>query len=355
VVPSYTNGVQAMPISMGHYLLAYADSFARDGERIRQAWPRIDRSALGTAVLANSSWPLDRQRLSDLLGFGGLAVNGYDATQISQYDVGLEAAQIAGSVALRIGTLMQDVHVQYHQTRPWMLLAPGSTYTSSAMPQKANPGVIQNTRGLASDVVSSVQSVLMRAHNVTPGMIDYKYTWLSGGARTFVLGTQLLRDATNVMTVLRIDPKRALEELESDWTTSMELAETLQRENGIPFRVGHHFASEVVQHARQHNLVPKSFPYREAQRIYAEARAKYNVGAPALPMDEAAFRRTLSPESMVKTRVGVGGPQPAEVGRMLAEAQAALARDRQWTQERRQKLAEAEANLNREFAALLAR
>ena len=63
VVPSYTKGVQAMPISMGHYLLAYADSFARDAERIRQAWPRIDRSALGTAVLANSSWPLDRQRL----------------------------------------------------------------------------------------------------------------------------------------------------------------------------------------------------------------------------------------------------------------------------------------------------
>jgi argininosuccinate lyase len=155
--------------------------------------------------------------------------------------------------------------------------------------------------------------------------------------------------------VLRIDPKRALEELESDWTTSMELAETLQRENGIPFRVGHHFASEVVQHARRHNLVPKTFPYPEAQRIYAEARAKYNVGAPALPMDEAAFRRTLSPESMVKTRVGVGGPQPAEVRRMLAEAQAALARDRQWVQERRLKIAEAEANLNRAFAALLAR
>ncbi|MGE4240643.1 lyase family protein [Ramlibacter sp.] len=355
VVPSYTNGVQAMPISLGHYLLAYADSFARDGERIRQAWPRIDRSALGTAVLANSSWPLDRQRLADLLGFGALAVNGYDATQISQYDVGLETAQLAGSVALRVGTMMQDIHVQYHQTRPWMLLAPGSTYTSSAMPQKANPGVIQNTRGLASDVVSSVQAVLMRAHNVTPGMIDYKYTWLSGGARTFVLGTQLMRDATNVMTVLRIDPKRALEELESDWTTSMELAETLQREHGIPFRVGHHFASEIVQHGRRHNLLPKTFPYGEAQRIYAEARAKYNVGAATLPMDEAAFRRTLSPEAMVKTRVGIGGPQPAEVRRMLAEAQAALARDRQWVQERRMKQAEADARLNAAFAQLLAR
>lgn len=354
-IPSYTNGVQAMPISLGHYLLAYADSFARDGERIHQAWPRIDRSALGTAVLANSSWPLDRPRLAELLGFGALAVNGYDATQISQYDVGLEAAQVAGSVALRIGSLMQDVHVQYHQTRPWMLLAPGATYTSSAMPQKANPGVIQNTRGLASEVVSSAQAVLLRAHNVTPGMTDYKYTWLAGGARTFVLGTQMLRDAANVMASLRIDAKRALEELESDWTTSMELAETLQRDHAIPFRVGHHFASEVVVHARQHGLLPKTFPYADAVRIYGEARAKYNIGNPQLPLDEVAFRRTLSPEAMVRSRVGIGGPQPAEVRRMLGEARRALAADQQWVGARRQHQAEAEAKLNRAFAELLTR
>jgi len=352
-VPSYTNGVQAMPISLGHYLLAYADSFARDGERIRQAWPRVDRSALGTAVLANSSWALDRPRLADLLGFSALAVNGYDATQISQYDVGLEVAQVAGSVALRIGTMMQDVHVQYHQTRPWMLLAPGRTYTSSAMPQKANPGVIQNTRGLASDVVSSAQAVVLRAHNVTPGMIDYKYTWLSGGARTFVLGTQLVRDAADVLASLRVDAKRALEELESDWTTSMELAETLQREHAVPFRVGHHFASGVVTHARQHGLLPKTFPYAEAVRIYAEAGAKYQVANARLPLDEAAFRRTLSPESMVRTRVGIGGPQPEEVRRMLGDARKTLADDRQWVQTRRLRLAESEAKLNAAFAQLL--
>ena len=62
-------------------------------------------------------------------------------------------------VALRVGALMQDVHVQYHQTRPWLLLAPSRTYSSSSMPQKANPGIIQNTRTLASDVVGSYGGV----------------------------------------------------------------------------------------------------------------------------------------------------------------------------------------------------
>ncbi|MBP6901538.1 MAG: argininosuccinate lyase [Burkholderiaceae bacterium] len=355
-VPAYTNGVQAQPISLAHYLLAFADSFERDGERLRQAWPRVDRSTLGTAVLANSSWPLNRPRLAELLGFGGLTVNGYDATQIAPADVGLEAAQIAGSNALRIGSLMQDVHVQYHQIRPWMLLAPGSTYTSSAMPQKANPGVIQNARTLASDVVASVQQVVMRAHNVTPGMIDYKYSWTTpGGARTFSQAVQLLRDSTEVMASLRIDKARALEELEAEWTTSMELAETLQHQHGIPFRVGHHFASEIVVHARKQALVPKTFPYAEAQRLYAEALRHYQLPGGALPLDEAAFRRTLSPADMVRSRVGLGGPQPAETARMLAESRKALAADRAWLGQRRDHLAAAEARLNNAFAELLAR
>lgn len=354
-VPGYTNGVQAMPISYGQFLLAFADSFARDAERIRQAWPRLDRSPLGSAVMANSSWPLDRARLAELLGFTSVAENSYDSTQISPNDIGLEAVSIAQSSALRIGALMQDIHVQYHQTRPWLLLAPGRTYTSSAMPQKANPGIIQDTRALASDVVASTQTVVLRAHNVTPGMTDYKYSWNDERSRSLVLASRMMRDATDVMASLRVDKARALEELESDWTTSMELAETLQREHRIPFRVGHHFASEVVLYARAHDLKPKQFPYKEARRIYAEAGKQYAIADPALPLDEADFRRTLSPEAMVRSRVGVGGPQPAEVRRMLGEARKGLESDRAWVADRRLQIAVAEAKLNNAFTALLAR
>jgi len=355
LVPGYTNGVQAMPISYGQFLLAFADSFARDAERIRQAWPRLDRSPLGSAVMANSSWALDRARLAELLGFSAVAENSYDSTQISPNDIGLEAVAIAQSAALRVGALMQDIHVQYHQTRPWLLLAPGRTYTSSAMPQKANPGIIQDTRALASDVVASTQTVVLRAHNVTPGMIDYKYSWSDERSRSLVLGSRMLRDAADVMASLRVDKARALEELESDWTTSMELAETLQREYRIPFRVGHHFASEVVLFARAHDLKPKQFPYKEARRIYAEAGKQFALADSALPLDETAFRRTLSPESMVRSRVGVGGPQPTEVRRMLSQAQKSLDSDRAWVADRRLQIAVAEAKLNNAFTALLAR
>lgn len=351
-VPAYTNGVQAMPISYAHYLLAFADSFQRDATRIREAYARLNLSPMGTAVLANSSWSVNRERLAALLGFDGLVVNSLDAGQISTYDVPLEATAIASSTAIRVGAFLQDVHVQYHQTRPWLLLGASNTYTSSAMPQKANPGVIQNTRAKATDVVASAQAVTLRAHNVTPGMIDYKNTASAAGAKTFVLGVEMLQQLDGVLAALQIDPARALEELESDWITSMELAETLQRAHGVPFRVGHHFASEVVVYARSQNLRPKEFPYAQAQRIYAEAGKKYQQTQAVLPLDEAAFRATLSPANMVRTRTGTGGPQPAEVRRMLAVARAALVQDQAWVQQRRTRLIEAEAQLNRSFQDL---
>lgn len=351
-VPAYTNGVQAMPISYAHYLLAFADSFARDATRIREAYARLNLSPMGTAVLANSSWSVNRERLAALLGFDGLIVNSLDAGQISTYDIPLEATAIASSTAIRVGAFLQDVHTQYHQTRPWMLLGASNTYTSSAMPQKANPGVIQNTRAKATDVVASAQAVTLRAHNVTPGMIDYKNTASATGAKTFVLGVEMLQQFDGVLGALQIDPARALEELESDWITSMELAETLQRAHGVPFRVGHHFASEIVVYARSQNLRPKDFPYAQAQRIYAEAGQKYQLAPAVLPLDEAAFRATLSPATMVRTRTGTGGPQPEEVRRMLAASAAALAQDQTWLKARRARLIEAEAALNRSFVEL---
>jgi argininosuccinate lyase len=350
-VPAYTNGVQAQPVSYAHYLLAFADAFARDSQRIRDLYPRLNLSPMGTAVLANSSWPLNRARLAELLGFDQLVLNSFDAGQVITYDVPLEAVGIASSMAIRVGAVMADVHTQYHQTRPWLLLDPGHTYTSSAMPQKQNPGLIMGVRSKASDVVGAAQWVMLRAHNVSAGMVDYKDAWET--PRTFVLTVEMLDQFTQVLKALRLDPQRALEELDGDWTTSMELAETLQRQSQVPFRVGHHFASDVVSYAKERNLRPADFPYPQAVRLYAEAARQFAISPTQLPLDEAAFRACLSAENMVRTRVGVGGPQPAEVRRMLVLAGQALQTDRAWLAERNERLVQAQARLNQAFEQLL--
>lgn len=351
LIPAYTNGVQAQPISYGHYLLAFADSFARDSDRIRDLYARLNLSPMGTGVLANSAWPLDRQRLAQLLGFDGLVVNSLDAGQIITYDVPLEASAIVSSTAVRIGALLEDIHTQYHQSRPWLLLESGSTYTSSAMPQKQNPGVLMTARAKAADVIAASHWMTLRAHNVNTGMTDYKDAWTQ--ARNFLYTVELLEQTVRVMKSLRLDRERAMSELRSDWTTSSELADTLQRLHKVPFRVGHAFATAVVNKARERAWRPDQFPYAEALPLYVAAARRYGMQPEALPLSEADFVRALSHEEMVRTRVGTGGPQPAEVSRMLLMARQALGRDEAWLGQRLAALAQAEAGLNASFAALL--
>ena len=82
---------------------------------------------------------------------------------------------------------------------------------------------------------------------------------------------KFLKSWDPILNSLVISPDRALEELNNDWTASQELADVLMRKYKLPFRVGHHFASEVVDFAKAKNIKPLDFPYAEAQRIYAEA------------------------------------------------------------------------------------
>ena len=350
LIPAYTNGVQAQPISYAQYLLAYEASFARDAQRIHELYARLNRSAMGAGVLANSIWPLNRARMADLLGFDGFVENSFDATQVNPSDVAIEAAGIASSVAVRLSMIVEYIHAQYHQTRPWLYLGEGATYTSTAMPQKANPGLVMRIREGAADVIGMAHTITLRSHNVDAGMTDYKMPWAEIGF--FPRAIKMVGEADVVMKALVVDPKRALEELEGDWTASMELAEFLQKDHGIPFRVGHGFSSAVVTYAKAHDIRPADFPYAKAVEIYGETIRKAGLPDARLPFSDAEFHRVLSPEYMVKTRVGIGGPQPDEVKRMHAAARKTLDGDKAWMAATRKRLREADARLDDAFDKL---
>ncbi len=353
IVPNYTNGVAAQPNSYGHYLLGQAAGLARDAQRIREAYVRIDRSPMGTTVLNGTSWPLDRKRMAQYLGFEALVDNAYDASQISSMDQPVEVASIVTSIALRTGNFVEDVMTQYAQPRPWILLEEGggNTYVSSAMPQKRNPGLLNDTRSEASTAVTLAMGPVVQTHNITPGMSDPKD--VKQNSAMVDAGILTLKRWDRVLKALVISPDRALEELNSDWTASQELADVLMRKYKLPFRDGHHFASEVVSYAKTNNIKPLDFPYEQARRIYADAMKDSKYGT-ELPMSEAEFRSTLDPVAIVKNRATIGGPQPAEMERMMKEARAQLAAQDAWIKERRAHIRDSLAELDKKFGALVA-
>lgn len=354
IVPNYTNGVAAQPNSYGHYLLGHVAGLERDAERVRQAMARLDLSPMGTTVLNGTSWPLNRERMARYLGFPGTVDNAYDAAQILAAEMPVEIGAVMSGIAVHVGAFIEDVMTQYAQPRPWILLreGDGNTYVSSAMPQKRNPGLLINTRADASRVIALGFGRLIQAHNIPPGMSDAK--GIGDNVGVIVATTRMLESFDRVLNALVLSPERALEELNLDWTASQELADVLMREHRLPFRVGHHFASEIVSHARAHDIRPSDFPYAEAQRIYAGTlRDEMNVENGVLPLSEAAFRAALDPVAIIRNRATAGGPQPAEMARMIAAAQANLTAQEGWIRERQQRVDGALAALDADFRRLL--
>ncbi|MPZ42696.1 MAG: hypothetical protein GEV05_04675 [Betaproteobacteria bacterium] len=268
IIPAYTHGVQAQPTTFAHYLLAFASALARQTERMREAYARINCNPLGAAVLATSSFPLDRKRLAELLGFDGLLENAYDANHLAPIDAFLD---LAGD---------------YRSYDP-----------------------VPCTRPL-----------------------------------------QVLKLFAEVVDGIVVDKDRALEEVHADYstTTTTEIADALLQRAQVPFRVGHHFASLLTDYGRSHRLRLSDIPFCEVQRIYRDETKQ------PLPLSESEFGQVISAYYMVSGRRGVGGPQLAEIDRMLADESARAANDRAWHDEKLRRLADALCELEQRFRAIAA-
>ena len=191
-------------------------------------------------------------------------MNAYDAGQIATEDAFLSVSQVLVAPMLHLGHFLQDIMTQYAQSRPWILVS--STYASSAMPQKRNPGSLIDIRRDASQVLSETQSEVWRLHNLMPGMYDGKDLAITG--ELFEDACQVMDAFGKVLALLKIDASRALEELNSDWTASQELADILMRRFAIPFRIGHRFASSLVSFARTNQFTPKNIRYEDVCTLW---------------------------------------------------------------------------------------
>jgi argininosuccinate lyase len=187
-----------------------------------------------------------------------------------------------------------------------------------------------------------MQTVFLLAHNVRSGMFDYRMYDPVPCARP----VQVFELFQKTLDGIVVDKDRALAEVRADYSTTTEIADALLQKAAVPFRIGHHFASRLTDYGRSHALKLHEIPFAEAARIYTA-----DTGEP-LPLSEHDLRKVVSAEYMVFGRRGIGGPQIAEVNRMLADGQAHVAADRNWLKERRDAARRASAALDAAFSAL---
>ena len=343
-VPAYTHGVPAQPTTFGHMLLAFSAALQRDLQRAREGYARLNQSPLGAAALGTSGFPLNRHRLAELLGFSAALENSFDANLVASVDYKLGFAATLAQSAVVVGQFAQNIHAQYHDPQPWMLLNPATTSASSIMPQKRNPRPIDRLRSAASMTIARAQELTLLAHNANTGMHDYRQ--IAPLRALAEQGDSMYRRYAGLIESIELDAERALEEIRRGYSTMTEVADVLAREADVPFRAAHGYASALVDICRASNRRSTELTNAELRRVYAET-----VGG-RLPLSPNRLRQAMEPAALIAGRKGYGGPQPGEMERSLAAHRSSLNADQAWLAATESALAEARRMRRQAFAQL---
>lgn len=319
----YTHTQQAQPTTLAHYIMAVVDSISRDVERLKAAYFRCNQSPMGAAAFTTSGFNINRERMSELLGFDGMVENSYDAIAGADY-----MAEVMTSIqitAISLGRFVQDLLLWSTQEFGMLRVAEPYVQISSIMPQKRNPVSLEHLRSLLSSCVGNTQTVLTMIHNTPFGdIVDTEddmqpYAW-----RSLELLGKLSRLLGCVIGTAEVNTEKLRERAEASFATITELADTLVRTDKLSFRTAHQIASLVVK-----NAMVKGISTQVVTLTLVNEAANSVIGKP-LSLNEEILRQALDPDYFVQVRSLPGGPNPDEVRRMILGRRQKHAENRKW-------------------------
>jgi len=335
VFAAHTHTQPAQPTTMGHYLHAVVEQLERDAVRLRAAFATTNRNPLGACAITGTGFPIDRERTSKLLGFDGPTGNTYGS--IATVDYLLESVSAASVLVAGLGRVVQDLLLWCTREFGYLRLADDFVQSSSIMPQKRNPVALEHARAIGSKALGQASGVLLAVHNTPFGdIVDTEDDLQPLVFAMFSDADRALRLVAAAMSTATFDRDRLAARAEEGWITLTELADTLARDEGVPFRTSHAIATRLISEAARRPLEPRSHLLREVSAAV--------LGRP-IEFDDAKLARVLSARHFVEVRKTPGGPAPSEIAKALAASRDSLRCDRKWLTETRGELQRADEKL----------
>ena len=297
VMPGFTHLQTAQPVTFGHHLLAYVEMTARDRGRFADSRKRLNEMPLGSAALAGTSFPLDRDMTAKALGFDRPAANSLDA--VSDRDFAMETLAAASIASVHLSRFAEEIVMWTSPLIGLVKLTDKFTTGSSIMPQKRNPDAAELVRGKTGRIIGALNGILIVMKGLPlayakdmqedkEGVMDaLSALSLSIAAMTGMVG-DLVPDTTKM--------KKAAGE---GYATATDLADWLVRTLKIPFRDAHHITGRIVAKAAADGVALHKVPLAAMQAI--EPRIVDGVFS------------VLSVDKSVKSRVSYGGTAPKNV------------------------------------------
>jgi len=342
IIAAHTHTQRAQPTTVAHYLLAVVEQLERDGSRLTAAYERTNRCPLGACAITGTGFPIDRQLTSDLLGFSAPTGNTYGS--IATVDYLLESASATAVQQAGVGRFVQDLLLWTTAEFNYVRFGDGFVQSSSIMPQKRNPVAVEHARAIASKALGQAQAVLTSVHNTPFGdIVDTEDDLQPLVFSMFRDATRGLKLVAAAIATAEFDAPSLEARAALGWTTLTELADTLVRDDGLPFRKAHQIAGALMTARNANSQAPLSALLADASREV--------LGTPLRYSDEA-LTAILSPRHFVDVRTTRGGPAPVETARAIGECRLRLDADGRTQQSAVDALAAAERALASRSAAL---
>lgn len=311
VMPGYTHMQHAQPVLFSHHLLAYFWMFTRDFARLHAAFVAADANPLGSAALAGTTYPLDRQYTTELLGFDHAIPNSMDAVSDRDYLLDLDYACAVSM--MHLSRLCEEIVTWSTTEFGFITLSDSYSTGSSIMPQKKNPDFAELTRGKTGRVYGNLMALLTTMKSLPLAYNKDLQECKEGAVDSY----ETLRDAMICMEGMidtwDVHAHRMQDEAGQGFTAATDVADYLAK-RGVPFRKAHEIVGELVLYCEKHKVGLEDLTLEEFQK--------------ASPLFGADVVKDLDPVGIARARTTYGGTGHAAVRQQLHEASRTLKHDR---------------------------
>lgn len=305
----YTHLQHAQPTTFAHHLLSYAQALKRDYGRLQDAYHRMDLCPLGSAALTTTSFPINRERTAELLGFSGPMENSIDG--VSSRDFIAETVFALTMLGTTLSKICEELIIWSTYEFRMVELGDDFSSTSSIMPQKKNPDVAEIVRGktavlngelvtILTIIKSLPQSYNRDLQEVTPHL--WKATDTLSSALTITMG---------MLSSAKFKGERGEELARANFSAATELADLMVRDAGLPFRTAHQIVGRAVTVALDKGMKAEDIDTHFLDEISQELTGQ------TLNIDNAVVKQSLNPQEIIQSRKVIGGPAPSMVQEVI--------------------------------------
>ena len=301
----FTHLQHAQPITIAHHLMAHAQALKRDYERLEDTYKRVNLNPLGCAAMATTSFPINRELTTKLLGFDAYLENSMDG--VSARDFIAETVFDLTSLCTTLSKICEELILWSTYEFGVIEMADEYSSTSSIMPQKKNPDVAELARGKSTIVNGELVTILtiLKAIPYTYNRDLQEITPQLWNA--LKVSEDTLSIVTRMLLSVEFNTERCAELAGRNFATATDLADIMVREKDIPFRTAHKIVGRIVNEATSNNMAEEDITSQFIDDIAVD------LGFDKLGLADDLIQNALNPAENVRIRSVVGGPAPEMV------------------------------------------